>query len=255
MGPSLGLIATASDICGRDRRHDARRLPLERVETVEAFGNVLIVNGLPFVTFRKACGLTVTMAAKVISYLAAFRQSEAGGTGWPEGRGMSEGAILNGLDFLVHGARKVWVKPSVDPENLANAIAAFAHGVRRDDVVLLADASSGGNARYGLMATLDTLYGSGGDGRPRSMSLARPAETGGGARVAVTAEGTSVLADGAVLADLKDLGAETASAVAEALDFLARCWSGQAPVQELAWLRLSAERASSGGGAAGGSPK
>jgi hypothetical protein len=222
MGRRRGILLTSSDVCGRDGDSDARRIPLSRVETVEACGKTLVINGRPFVKMRLADALAVATAAKFISAFAFFGKTKPGRPSRVGYVADEEDELLNGLDFILAGVRKVSVRPSIDPERLGHAIASYARGVAGGEVLLLADNAVRGMAREGLMATRHWVFASGKGGPPVTEILGREG-------ISVEASGSRVIMAGAVISDLNRLDRDGVMAVARALGYLSECASGKKP--------------------------
>ncbi|MDR1036830.1 MAG: hypothetical protein LBT40_09710 [Deltaproteobacteria bacterium] len=213
-GRRAGLLLTTGDLCARARHGEARRIPLERAGTAEAYGKTLAVNGKPFVSLKRFSPLAVAMAAKLVTVFAGLKRAATplppAGSRLP----LPEGEILDALDFMLCGAGRVSVKPSIDPARLEGALASYAKGVRREDVLFLAYNALPWGAKAGIVAVRDAAYAMDAGEAPRSARLGPPAAS-------VTRLGKAIRVNGVHLADMNTMKEPAAEAVRLALCYLA----------------------------------
>lgn len=71
--------------------------------------------------------------------------------------------------FRGNSADRVFMAPGIPPRKLTGAIAAYAHGISPDDILLLVDDSAFGGAGHGFIVTWHRLLGH--DGEANSVSV------------------------------------------------------------------------------------
>ncbi|MDR1036831.1 MAG: hypothetical protein LBT40_09715 [Deltaproteobacteria bacterium] len=207
-----GLLVTRDDVCGKDPVGRPRRMPMGRIESVAAFGKSLAVNGRTFVTLGRAGALAVASIARLVSELAALAGGPAALPPGPGGA-PAEGVLLNGLEAVLEGVRRAYVKPSIPVGSLEDATGSYAAGARLDAVLFLAGGAFPLGSRRGLLATRDAVFAAD-SGGPRALPLRASAP--------FTSAGRTLYAKGKRLADLELSSPAEVAAVAAALEYLAR---------------------------------
>jgi hypothetical protein len=219
-GAAEGVVLTRTDFCatgplGGGRKGPspaARRIPFERIETVEVRGWDIAVNGKLFAGLHRMDRSAVAACAGLVDELRALAGGPYALPASPAGP--AEGLLLNRLDTALYGIWRASVRPSIDPAKLARVSVSFAGGMRWDDCLFLVDCSRNGDCSLGMAATRDEVFALTGWESPRRVAFRNPA-------VAFAVDGKRIKADGMELANLKRLESADVGAVSEALNYLA----------------------------------